>query len=179
MRVFVAVPLDPGTRDLMALRIRSILAEMPGRPVPPANWHLTLRFLGEVDEVAVDRLLAALDQAVLGSPFRVRWGALGAFPKPGRAGVLWVGVDGDGGALEALAGRVDEALGDAGFPPEDRPFRPHLTISRMRPEEDLRGVLGEAGALDVAMAVDRVTVFQSRLGRGGAQYRVVAEFPLG
>jgi 2'-5' RNA ligase len=178
MRVFVAIPLDSETRDLLAQRIRAAVPVMPGRPVPPENWHLTLRFLGEIDEVALDRLNAALDEAPLGPRFPVRWGALGAFPRASRAGVLWIGMEGDGGDLHRLADRVDAALAVAGHPLEDRPFRPHLTISRMRPQVDVRSVVAAALPAGVAMEVDRVAVFQSRLGRGGASYRVVEEHRL-
>jgi len=179
MRVFVAIPVDDETRDLLAQRVRDVVRVMPGAPVPPENWHLTLRFLGEIDDIAHDLLLGALDQAPLGPAFRLRWDALGAFPRASRAGVLWVGARGDEAALAALAAAVDDALVVAGNPPEDRPFRPHLTISRMRPLEDVRSIVAGAAPLDVPMVVERVAVFRSRLGRGGARYEVLEEFPLG
>jgi 2'-5' RNA ligase len=177
-RVFVAVPLDEETRHRLAQLVRARVAIMPGRPVPPENWHLTLRFLGELDDVGLDRLRAALDDADLGAAFQVRWGTLGAFPRSSRAGVLWIGLEGDLDALHAMSDRVDEALEGAGHPPEDRPFRPHLTISRMRPEEDVRSVIADDAPLGVPTRVDRVAVFESRLGRGGAKYAVLEEYLL-
>lgn len=174
----MAVPLDEEARHRLAHMIRSRVAEMPGRAVPPENWHLTLRFLGEVDEAGLDRVRMALDDADLGPAFHLRWGVLGAFPRPSKAGVLWIGLDGDTSRLHALFRQVDEALEAAGHPPEDRPFQPHLTISRMRPAEDVRPVIGDGSPLGVSMPVDRVAVYQSRLGRGGAKYAVLEEYPL-
>jgi len=177
-RVFVAVPLDEETRHRLAHLVRTRVVVMPGRPVPPDNWHLTLRFLGEVDEVGLDRLRAAFDEADLGAAFGLRWGPLSAFPRASRAAVLWIGIDGEVTALHALSERVDAALEVAGHPPEDRPFSPHLTISRMRPEEDVRAVIGDGAPLGVSMRVDRVAMYESRLGRGGAKYAVLEEYPL-
>ena len=178
MRAFVAVPLDDETRHRLAHLVREGVPAMPGHPVPPDNWHLTLRFLGEIDDPAVDRVQAALDQADLGEPFEARWGRFGAFPRTSRAGVLWIGIE-DTSALHDLAERVEAALMSAGQPPADRPFRAHLTISRMRPEQDVSAVIDGVPPLAVAMRVDRIALFESRLGRGGAKYRVVEEFALG
>jgi 2'-5' RNA ligase len=179
-RLFVAVPLTDDSRSALA----TLLAEaaprgLPGRAVRPANWHVTLRFLGEVDETGRDRLLGALDGADLGPRFTVSWGALGAFPRPARATVLWVGADRGSGALERLAAAVEEAVRSAGFPDEDRPFRAHLTLSRIRPHQDVTPLLEGAEGFGVTMPVDRVVVFRSHLGRGPARYEVMEEFPLG
>ena len=62
---------------------------IPGKVVPPQNWHITLRFIGTIDEVALDRLVAGLDELDLGPRFEVVFGALGAFPRSTRATVLW------------------------------------------------------------------------------------------
>ena len=178
MRVFVAVPLDEETRHRLAHVVAERVPEIPGGAVDPQKWHLTLRFLGEVDEVGVDRIRHSLDTADLGGPFTMAWGGLGAFPRPTRASVLWVGVPRGADGLRSLWMATDMALEDAGFPPEDRPFRPHLTIARIRPPEDVSGVTAGEPLAAVSMQVDRITLFQSRLGRGGAAYSVVDEFVL-
>lgn len=178
MRVFVAVPLDEETRHRLAHLVSDRVAEMPGKAVPPDKWHLTLRFLGEVDEDLVDRIRHALDDADLGDAFPMAWGGLGAFPRSSRASVLWIGVARGSDLLEALDESVDAALETVGFEPEDRPFRPHLTIARMRPPEDVRRVVRGEALPGVAMRVDRITLYQSRLGTGGAQYEALDEFGL-
>jgi 2'-5' RNA ligase len=178
MRLFVAVPLDEETRHRMAHLVRARVPVMPGAPVSPQNWHLTLRFLGEVDEVTLDRVIRSLDAADLGGAFPMAWGGLGAFPRPSRASVLWVGIARGEDRLAAVAMATEAAFAAAGFPPEDRPFRPHLTLSRIRPPEDVRAVLRGEPLDSVPMSVDRVTIYQSRLGRGEATYSVVEEIGL-
>lgn len=178
MRVFVAVPLDEETRHRLAHLVAERLPEIPGGAVDPRKWHLTLRFLGEADEVAVDRIRHSLDAAELGGAFAVSWGGLGAFPRPTRASVLWVGVPRGFEELRSLWAATEAALDKAGFPPEDRPFRPHLTIARIRPPEDVSRLVGGDPLPSVPMQVDRITLYRSRLGRGGAEYEVLEEFRL-
>jgi 2'-5' RNA ligase len=178
-RLFVAVPLTEQARsDIAHLVGRAAPRGLPGRPAHPDKWHLTLRFLGDVGAVSRDRVLAELDATDPGPPFRVRWGGLGAFPNPRRATVLWVGLEEGAAQLAALAAVVEEAVEAAGFPPEDRPFRPHLTLSRIRPHQDVTALLDGCPSLGVAMPVDRVVLYRSHLGRGGARYEAIEEFPL-
>lgn len=178
MRVFVAVPVPDEVRHRIVAVLDGAVAHIPGKVVRPGNWHVTLRFLGEIEEAGYERLLAAMSEADLGTRFHLRWGGLGAFPRPGRATVLWIGPDRGEGSLATLASRVGEAVDRAGFGVEDRPFNPHLTLSRLRPAEDVTALVASAAPLGVAMEVDRVTIYQSRLGSGGAAYRVLEEFPL-
>ncbi len=179
MRLFVAAPLTEEVRyQMMHLLVDAIALPLPGRAVRPENWHLTLRFLGEVDEVARDRVTAALDEADLGPPFPVRWGGIGAFPRARRATVLWIGLE--RGAVESarLGEVVEEAVQAAGFPPEERPFRSHLTLSRIRPHQDVAVLLETVPPLGINMTVDRVVLYESHLGRGGARYEEIESFPL-
>lgn len=179
-RLFVAVPLTDDARHALSELIREAApGGLPGRPVPPRNWHLTLRFLGDVDAVGRERMMAALDQADLGEPFSVAWGGLGAFPGPRRSTVLWVGADRGARLLERLAAATEEAAVSAGFPAEDRPFHPHLTLSRIRPPQDTTSLLDSVAPAGVSMRVGRIVVYRSHLGRGGARYEEIEEFPLG
>ena len=178
--MFAAVPITDDARGAIdALVDRAAPRGLPGRVVPPPNWHVTLRFLGDVEETGRDRMLGALDEADLGDPFMVRWGALGAFPRPARATVLWVGADRGVEDLTILASVVEEAARSAGFPAEDRPFRSHLTLSRIRPHQDVTPLLERVEPLGVSMPVDRVVLFRSHLGKGPARYEEIEEFPLG
>lgn len=180
VRLFVAVPLT----DTARLRIAHALGAgaprgLPGRVVRPENWHVTVRFLGEVGETEGDLVVDALDRADLGPGFRVRWAGLGAFPRPSRATVLWLGTDRGETELAGLACRIESALEGAGFAPEDRPFRGHLTLSRIRPHQDVTPLVGSVEHLDVEMPVERVVLYRSHLGPGGARYEEVEEFSLG
>jgi 2'-5' RNA ligase len=174
-RLFVAVDLDETTRHLMAATLGSL--PLPGKPVAPPNWHITLRFVGLVDEVTQDRLIAALDQADKVEPFEVEFGGLGAFPRPARATVLWRVIQGDGGRLSTLAQSVESACGLSGLDPEDRPFRPHLTLARIRPERNVSELL-DVTLAPLRMRVSELCLFQSHLGRGGARYEVLERFAL-
>jgi len=179
MRLFVAVPLTEEVRHRMVhLLNETVERQLPGRAVRPENWHLTLRFLGEVDELGRDRLTAALDQADLGAPFQVRWCGLGAFPRARRATVLWVGLERGAEESARLAEVVEEAVQAAGFPAEERPFRSHMTLSRIRPHQDVTPLLERAVPMDIDMRVDRVVLYESHLGRGAPRYEEIESFPL-
>ena len=179
MRLFLAVPLTEDARRGIAGHLREALAHpLPGRPVRPENWHLTLYFLGEVDEPTTDRVIREVDGADRGPAFGVRWAGLGAFPRPRRATVLWIGLERGVEEAARLAAVVEEAVGLAGFPPETRPFRSHLTLSRLRPDQDVTAVLEAVPPVGLDMPVDRVVLLRSHLGPGGPRYEELAAFPL-
>ncbi len=126
MRLFVAV---------------NVPAVAPGKDSPAvggeAPAHLTLKFLGETPEDRVGRLQHALESVARQfQPFRVELRGVGAFPSPQRPRVVWVGVSEGSGQLVALAGAVDRGVHALGFPMEDRPFVPHLTLFRIRTASD-------------------------------------------
>lgn len=152
--------------------------EVPGRRVRPSNWHVTLRFVGEVDEPMLDLLTRSLDEADLGDRFRLRWGALGAFPRASKATVVWLGLAEGAPQLTALAGRVEAAVDAAGVGVEDRPFRAHLTLSRIRPHADVRDLVDSVVPTQIAMPVDRVLLMSSHLGERGTRYEQVESFDL-
>jgi 2'-5' RNA ligase len=177
-RIFLALPLSDETRHRIAATLQETGLEIPGRPVPPQNWHLTLRFLGRIDEVAYDRLRAALDETEFGGPVDVRFGRLGAFPRPQRATVLWIGVERGFEELAQVAGRVEEAAEKAGFPAESRPFRAHLTLARIRPPTSVERLVTGTPSMGVPERVERVVVYRSHLRRGGARYEEMESFRL-
>ena len=177
-RVFVGVDLPEDARAALAAGVDGWLAgrPLPGRPVPPPNWHITFRFLGDVGDVEYDRLVMALDEADLGGKFRLSVGGFGAFPRLGKATVTWTGVQQGREKLGVLAESVEEACCRAGFGEDGRPFKGHITLSRIRPPMDISEYSG--GPLEVEFEVSSVTVFRSHLG-GGTWYERMEEFPLG
>ncbi len=168
-RVFAGVDLSPEVRMALAGELSGLA--IPGRVVPPQNWHLTLRFLGHVDWVTYERYLAELDTAADNRAFRLRLEGLGGFPRPGRASVVWVGVGGDSEALGALAAVAEEAAVAVGLQPEERPFRPHLTLARVRPPEDVERLVADAPPFSLGWDVEELVLFRSHLGGGGARYQ--------
>lgn len=179
-RLFLGLPLPPVLRDALEAHLRGAFGGgVPGKPVPPANWHLTLRFLGQTSAEQHRRLAGALRSTALGSAFDLELGGLGAFPRPARATVLWVGVSEGAGAVKALAARMEDAARAAGFTPETKPFSPHLTISRLRDPADLRGTITAAPPFGGRMRVEEVVLFRSHLGGGPPRYEAVERFGVG
>jgi 2'-5' RNA ligase len=174
LRVFLAV--SPPHEVRLALLDQISHLPIPGRLVPPDNWHITLRFLGEVDEVACERYTAAVDQSDLGSDFPMRIDHLGAFPKPSKATVVWAGIDRGQQRLFQLAEVADERAMDVGIVGEERPFRPHLTLSRVRPQVSVTDLIDEE--LDVAWRVDGLVLFRTLPGRGTVRYEPLETFSL-
>ncbi|MDE0709326.1 MAG: RNA 2',3'-cyclic phosphodiesterase [bacterium] len=175
IRYFVALPLRPEIR--FAVRDWRDDLDLPGRPVPPEKFHVTLRFVGSVDRVGQERIMGALDTADLGLSFPYRIGGLGAFPRPRKATVGWAGLEGDGGRLSVLASVVDEAVASAGFGLEERPFRAHLTLARIRPPRDLRAVIARPPAGIPARATE-VVFYRSRTEGPRTAYHPLERFPL-
>ena len=129
-RLFVALdPPDAAKRELETLT--SGLHPPDVRWLPPEQWHLTLRFIGEVDGGALYDVGEALAD-VPGQPFELRLKGIGHFPPRGEPRVLWAGVE-KSPELAALKRRIDRALREAaGLPPDPRRFSPHVTIARFR-----------------------------------------------
>jgi RNA 2',3'-cyclic 3'-phosphodiesterase len=173
-RLFLGAPLPEGVRG----RISTLLAEAPGpgfggRPVPPANWHITLRFLGPSTAERTATLVGALDAADLGGAFPVSLEGWGGFPRLHRATVFWVGVGDPTGGLARLAEVAEAMARSVGYPPEHRPFRPHLTIGRSRAPVDLSPALATLPPIQVPMEVDRLVLFRSTLGGPAPVYTPV------
>jgi 2'-5' RNA ligase len=151
--------------------------------VSPENLHYTLRFLGNVGEDGARRAGEAAVEAATSVPaFECALGGLGAFPNPGRARVIWIGMSAGAESLVALAAALDRALARRGFAAPDRPFSPHLTLGRVRdPRADWSRSLGGAPALDGPLArftVDRLSLVESTLSPKGSIYQVRVEAPL-
>ena len=151
---------------------------------PPGNLHLTLAFLGEVGPAAVEGASTAVAAAAVGAPsFAVRWGEPGVFPSKSRPRVFWLGVDADA-RLGALHGALVGELVERALPVEARPYRPHLTLARLRRREVARARLAElvdvvaAAPVPPAAQGTGVVLYSSNLGRGAAVHRPLLEAPL-
>ncbi|GBD29021.1 RNA 2',3'-cyclic phosphodiesterase [bacterium HR32] len=184
----MAVNLDPALRAAVeAVRRRLVEAWPHGERlvkwVEPENLHLTLKFLGEVGEGKAVDVLTALEGLAGRGEFYVRYAGLGAFPRARGARVLWIGVTEGADRLASLAAWVEDRLRPLGFPPEERPFSPHLTIGRLRTPayhpELQRAVEREARVEVGSQRVQSVEVMESVLRRQGPVYTVRASYRLG
>jgi 2'-5' RNA ligase len=180
-RIFVAAPLDQDVRRAIGLHLAEALGDraLPGKVVPPGNWHITLRFLGATSVRQLESVRRNLESADLGPAFPLAFTSLGAFPSAKRARVLWLGTGLGASELSALAGHAERAAVAAGFEPEQRPFAAHLTLARLKPEGDVRALLDQVPPFDAVTTVGEVVMFRSRLGPKGPTYEPVAEIPLG
>jgi 2'-5' RNA ligase len=180
VRLFVAVELDPLVVAALAefgstLRRTAQTLAPAARIgwVSPEQLHITSRFIGEVD----DKKAAVISGALLGelamAPFDVVVEGAGAFPERGAPRVLWAGISTGAAELGALETEVSRRLMDCGVPREDRPYRPHVTLARVREPAGLR-----TPALFETLAdrrfgtarVEAITLFQSRTSPKGAVY---------
>jgi 2'-5' RNA ligase len=160
----------------MALAEKTTTLAIPGRLAPPENWHLTLRFLGSVDQVTYERFLSALEVADI-EPFQIGLGRIGAFPNVRKATVVWVAVEDGREGLATLNEIAEEAAQSAGLAVEERPFHPHLTLSRVRPPADIRSL--EGIPIELGWRCDRVVAYRSLTGRSGARYEPLETLRLG
>ncbi|HZV80846.1 MAG TPA: RNA 2',3'-cyclic phosphodiesterase [Geobacteraceae bacterium] len=126
-RLFVAIELpDTIKADIFAIR-----EEISGaRWVSPSQIHLTLRFIGEVDDQTVESVRASL-ATIQSPPFQLAMSGIGHFPPRKEPRILWAGMQGDGNLL-LLQKKVECAVQHAGIPGETRPFAPHITIARLK-----------------------------------------------
>jgi 2'-5' RNA ligase len=175
IRSFVAVPLPESVRA----SVFAAQGEL-GRALPGVKWsrklenlHVTIKFLGPVEEAKLSAFGAALAEA-LGAlpPFGIEVRGMGAFPTARKANVLWAGVTDGGDRLGAVAAIVEETAARLGIGErESRPFRGHVTVGRSKQGVDARAALApfERRAFGTA-SVDEALVFESQLGGDGSTY---------
>jgi 2'-5' RNA ligase len=171
MRCFVAVDLSDATRDAIAgvqTRLRGAAPNADVGWVNPAKLHLTLKFLGEVDE-PTDALRTELaGVAREHGPFDLSVGGIGGFPTGSRPRVLWIGLRAGLREIGLLAADVERACQRVGFPLDARPFRGHVTIARVRSPRGLsrvvRGMEAERETELGTWRVREVVLYRSHLG---------------
>lgn len=180
IRTFIAVNLTDELRAQAAAIQQELRAAAPSvKWVDPASMHFTLKFLGAVEAGTIDRVIAANAAAVDGqAEFDLTLHGAGAFPRPGSARVVWVGVTAGAEQMAELARRIEEAMTPLGFPPEKRPFSAHMTLGRVKvpPGPGLREAIERLREAPVGtMRVTSVTVMKSDLTPQGAIYTRLAE----
>ena len=188
VRVFVAVGISAGAREQLIGAVERIRQEVPQgiQWANPGGMHLTLKFLGNIPSAGVGPLLECLGPVASETrPFPLRLAGLGMFPNRRKPRVLWAGVDGDLDALSGLQHASEEAINALGYPSEQRPFRPHITLGRPRRSvSDAQlsrigsAVSGIVPPSQVGWQVASVDVMQSELHPTGARYTILGSAPL-
>jgi RNA 2',3'-cyclic 3'-phosphodiesterase len=194
MRMFVALDIDDGIRGSLARFIDGVHGFAPeARWVRPESLHVTLKFIGEKPEAAVEPIRAALSR-VQAPPPEMIFRGYGFFPGTKAARVFWIGID-SGPRLAGLARQIDEALVSLEIPKPDQAFTPHLTLARGgegsgaprrqngdRPNRRfsrLQQRLTEAPVPEFGtMTAREFCLYQSQLAPGGSRYVKIAQFGL-
>lgn len=178
IRAFISVSLTPEIRQKIGEAERDF--DMKGiKLVEPSLIHVTLKFLGYIEENRVGEIEAALKKVTV-RPFQAKMRSLGGFPNPRNPRVIWVGAEGD---FVELNKQVEALMEGIGFPVEGR-FQPHVTIGRVKfptPEQKqkLPGLFEKYKDFDAGeMTVDSIHLMKSTLSLKGPRYDVLKEIPL-
>ena len=177
---FLAIDLSEADRHHLAAELHEASPgpRIPGRRTKPENWHITVRFLGQIDEVVRDRIAMEIAEGLDASGGQVHIAGLGAFPRASRATVMYAAVDDPGGILDALAAQCEQVCRDVGLEPEERPFVPHLTLARIRPPRDVRRLIDAFSDFSVRLVVERMALMHGEERSDGVRYVCDAEFLL-
>ena len=177
IRLFVALPLPAAIRE----RLAGLGGGVPGaRWTEVQNLHLTVRFIGEVE----NGLLPDIDEALAGvsaPAFDLVLDGVGQFGSNNRSRILWAGVERND-ALFHLNQKVESALVRAGLPPEERRYSPHVTLARLHnaPQERVGRFMQDRGLFRAGpIPIEHFTLFESRPGRSGPVYDPLGDYPLG
>ena len=181
MRVFIALDVPPPWRVAASGAQRALRASAGAgtlRFVDPTLMHLTLRFLGEIDPPATERLQRALSHHVVPFELTLTLGPAGTFGPAARTAVAWLGIGGERERLDALVGN---AVATADLADERRPFRPHITLARVHRSaspDDRRHIADAIAALDSPPAspsrFHELVVVRSHLGGAQPRYEVLS-----
>ncbi len=185
-RTFCAVELPENACARATEHIKRLRQEFPDIN---ASWnrggefHLTLKFLGEIPQTRVESFSRATALAVEGfSPFKIIVEGVGVFPAHGSPKVLWIGISDLTKKLNQIYERLDEECAKEGFTAEQRPFHPHLTLARLRKPQSARTLAlahKEMPFEAIEISVTELLVIRSELSSEGSKYSVISRHPLG
>jgi RNA 2',3'-cyclic 3'-phosphodiesterase len=181
VRLFAALEIPSAVRENLAAFLDSLrgISKEP-RWARPGNLHVTLKFLGEVEEARVGAIQNALNEMRCEEAVTLNFRGLGFFPSEKHPRVFWAGIEASAN-LKTLAADIDGAMEKLGVPREQRPFSPHLTLARFeRPglSESLRKAIAANMERDFgSLRTNEFHLIQSKLNPAGAQYTTLASFP--
>ena len=176
MRLFIGIPLPERTKK----NIYGIVSKYKGlenvKWVKKENLHITLKFLGEVHDNKVEKIISTIEQIDEFKKFTVKIKNIGSFPSQKSPKVIWIGVEEGNNLVREINKRIEKRLKKEGFKEEKR-FHPHITICRVkRYSEELNELFKEK--VTDSFEVCWFNLYQSILQRQGPEYRVIKQFPL-
>lgn len=176
IRTFIAAKISPADCEKLRGFQRLLRNELKSvKWVKPENIHLTLRFLGNIDESSQSEVIDSIESVFdKFSPLNMNFSGLGVFPDERRPRVLWTGLEGDVSRLSLLASEICTALRTKGFPKGRNHFSPHITIGRFKKkdvEKNLFDILGKYNSLLTGFfVIDEIVFYKSELLKEGAKY---------
>lgn len=180
-RLFIGIPVPDSYHEKMASMTDALSSRLKSKVkwTKSDNAHITLRFLGDTDEAEMEAILRAL-RAIDAPAFYMRAGGGGCFPDDRRPRVLWAGIMKGAKACADLAATINMTLETVGVKTDQRPFKCHLTLGRVKwlENDDMARRIREESGVWPGFKVDRFTLWQSTLTPDGSIYEVVEEFPL-
>ena len=176
IRCFVAIEIPETIQTLLTSAQEELRKFVRGASwVKRENIHLTLKFLGDVAPNQISVIKNSIEQVTNTlSPFSMELGGIGAFPNLGRPRIIWAGVKTGADEVAAIAREIDLRLSRHGYERDEKPFRPHLTLARLKSRIDLKPLVDVFQQYDTingaTMIVKQIRVVQSQLRRSGAVY---------
>lgn len=168
-RVFIAVPLTEEAIE----ELKKNVSKFPGRKVSHDKWHFTLEFLGDVKDERLPELTKIFEEIPLPSPFQITFTTLGAFPHSRSARVLWAGIKEGERDFSKLSEIFREHLGKAHFRIDERPFVPHVTLSRLHHPENISRWIEQQPFHKVHMKVEKLILYESILEPEQSRYSIL------
>jgi len=184
MRIFISIELpDEIKKNLDKLMAKLKETEAAVKWVKAENLHLTLKFLGWVEDKQLDNLIKLTKEAVSGfESFKISFENLGTFPSGENPKIIWVGTDKGGQELCKLAKNLEQTLAAAGYSKESREFRSHITIGRVKKKQGADKLKEKIKSLSAPkfgeVLVDRISIMESTLTKSGAIYKKIKEVTL-
>jgi 2'-5' RNA ligase len=181
VRLFAALDLPDSVRHALTELIAKLQPKSrSARWIRPENLHITLKFIGHVNNEKLDPIRSALSSIHAAQPVDLHFRGMGFFSNERRPRAFWCGIAASP-SLAVLAADIDQALVPLGIEAETRPFTPHLTLARFKSDEGVREVVAAANDMkstDFGAATEtNFHLYESLLKSTGAQYNRVASFP--
>ena len=184
-RVFCAIDIPRNVRDQLLAQIKHLREVVPHAQASwsrPESIHLTLKFFGEIEQDQVERLSMAASRVTQRySRFQIGLGGTGTFPPRGTPRVLWIGVNDPSGQLTDLQQQFENECAKEGFPKEERVFRAHLTLARIRNPHGSRRLAEVHKGIEfkpVEFRVSELLLFRSELSSEGSKYTIISRHGL-
>jgi len=177
IRMFISIPVkDTSAIEPLGKELRTISNV---RPSPMSQMHITLRFIGDIDDSKTKKVVRCVSDAVRGmSPFEITIGGSGCFPNAKRPSVVWVGAE-PGDVLSGLSERISANLRAANIQFDEKPFKSHITVGRCNGPVDIGAFLDRhKGQVFQTFVCDGVCIMRSDLGPSGSKHTVLEKVPL-